>query len=170
MTSRQREIRDAFRRLGSSEATALELGVSRQRVDFVLRLLREPRKLSPLDDLVDANLDLIRRARASDTSLVSLGDRLGIGIKALRGHLRRRGIETSRRPKYDAAERAEWERLYLIERKSAYEIARMRRVPRASVGSHITARGIGRDCAEASREGLAAALERKKRGWLRSAV
>jgi hypothetical protein len=132
-------------------------------------LLREPRKLSPLDDLVDNNLDMIRQAQASDVSLESLGARLGIGIKALREHLRRRGIETSRRPKYDAAERAEWERLYLNERKSSYEIARIRRVSRASVGSHITARGIGRDCAEASREALAAP-EGKKRGRLRSAV
>lgn len=170
MTPRQREIRDTYRRIGSSRAAADELGVTRQRVEAVLDEIGEPRSPSPIESLVAANLRGIRRSRAQKRSVASIAAEIGLHVETLRKHLRRHDIDTSQLRKYDDAERAEWERLYLEEGKSSYAIARLLKVPRGTISSHIADRGIGRDRIEASRAALGLPPRKKSRGRVRARV
>lgn len=170
MTPRQREIRDLYRELGSSRAVAAELGITRQRVEAVLDAVNEPRAPSPVERVVEENLRAIRRARGQKQSVASIALEVGLHHETLRKHMRRHEIDTSQQRKYDEADHAEWERLYLKEGKSTYVIARQLGVPRGTISAHITERGIGRERIEASRAALGLPPKKKNRGRVRARV
>ena len=155
MTPRQQKIWNVYKETGSAPRAAKRLRISPQAVLQAIKRAGKSPDRDPLsyDSLVNANMPQIMAAKAQHKTCSEIASDLGMNPVTLRTHLRDRGITFGSH--YDDEERAIWERLYVEDDMSSYDIHKARGVPRSTIDRHLRDRGLSRDKKTATRLALA---------------